>query len=236
MRLAKYMSNAGIASRRRSEELIAEGHVTVNGETVTTPVCIVTPGVDNVCFDGQPIALNTAAYILLNKPVGYTCTSEDAHAKRLVYDLLPDKLRNLRYVGRLDRDTEGLLLFTNDGELIQKLTHPSNQVEKIYVADCIGKLARQNSKAMLEGIEDDGELLKAKSLRIRRQEGEHILLELTLTEGKKREVRRLCAACGLKVVRLARIALGTLKLGELPSGEWRSLTDDEVTSLKALDY
>ena len=236
MRLAKYMSNAGIASRRRSEELIAEGHVTVNGETVTTPVCIVTPGVDNVCFDGQPIALNTAAYILLNKPVGYTCSSEDAHAKRLVYDLLPDKLRNLRYVGRLDRDTEGLLLFTNDGELIQKLTHPSNQVEKIYVADCIGKLARQNSKAMLEGIEDDGELLKAKSLRIRRQEGEHILLELTLAEGKKREVRRLCAACGLKVVRLARIALGTLKLGELPSGEWRSLTDDEVTSLKALDY
>ena len=88
---------------------------------------------------------------------------------------------------------------------------------------------------MLEGIEDDGELLKAKSLCIRRQEGEHIMLELTLTEGKKREVRRLCAACGLKVARLARIALGTLKLGELPSGEWRSLTDDEVKSLKALD-
>ena len=234
MRLAKYMSNAGLASRRRSEELIAEGHVTVNGETVTTPVCLVTAGVDKVCFDGQELTLDAAAYILLNKPAGYTCTSEDTHAKRLVYELLPDNLRKLRYVGRLDRDTEGLLLFTNDGELIQALTHPSNQVEKLYVADCVGKLSKEASKAMLEGVEDEGDMLRAKSVRIRRREGEHILLELTLTEGKKREVRRLCAACGLKVERLARVALGTLKLGELPSGEWRKLTDDEVASLKAL--
>lgn len=234
MRLAKYMANAGLASRRNCEELIAEGHVTVNGETVTTPVCLVTAGVDKVCFDGQELTLDDAAYILLNKPAGYTCTTDDPHAKRLVYDLLPDNMRKLRYVGRLDRDTEGLLLFTNDGELIQSLTHPSNQVEKLYVADCLGRFSKEDSKAMLEGVEDEGDMLCAKSVRIRRREGEHLLLELTLTEGKKREVRRLCAACGLKVLRLARVALGTLKLGELPSGEWRKLTDDEVASLKAL--
>ncbi|MBQ7179220.1 MAG: hypothetical protein IJS08_17520, partial [Victivallales bacterium] len=114
------------------------------------------------------------------------------------------------------------------------LTHPSNQVEKLYVADCIGRLSKEASKAMLEGVEDEGDMLRAKSVRIRRREGEHILLELTLTEGKKREVRRLCAACGLKVERLARVALGTIRLGELPSGEWRKLSDDEVASLKAL--
>ena len=234
MRLAKFMSNAGIASRRCCEEIIAEGRVTVNGETVATPVCIVTPGTDKVCVDRQEIFLNQATYILLNKPVGYTCTAKDPHAKRLVYELLPDNLRKLHYVGRLDRDTEGLLLFTNDGELIQGLTHPSQEVEKLYVADCLGELSKQASKSMLEGIEDEGELLRAKSVRIRRREEGHILLDMTLTEGKKREVRRLCAACGLKVLRLARVAMGSLKLGELPSGEWRSLNDDEIASLKEL--
>ena len=234
MRLAKYLSNAGIASRRSCEELIAEGSVSVNGETVTTPVCLVRPGKDEVCYQGQPVAWEARVYIVFNKPAGFDCSASDPHATRLIYDLLPDNMRNLHYVGRLDKNTEGLLILTNDGELIQGLTHPSQQVEKRYVADCEGRLTDEARRSMLEGIEDEGELLSAKSVRIRRSYNEGVLLEMVLTEGKKREVRRLCRVCGLHVKRLARVSIGTLQLGELKPSEWRSMTDEELASLRAL--
>lgn len=234
MRLAKYLSNAGVASRRRCEELIAEGRVSVNGETVTTPVCLVHPGKDEVRFEGRVVSRDELCYIVFNKPAGFTCSAQDPHARRLIYELLPESMRTLRYVGRLDRDTEGLLILTNDGELLQGLTHPSHEVEKHYVADCEGKLSENARKAMLSGVEDEGETLRARSVRVRRSQGDRSLLEIVLTEGRKREVRRLCAASGLKVRRLARISIGTLQLGDLPSGEWRKMTSEELDSLRRL--
>ena len=234
MRLAKYLANAGIASRRRCEELIAEGRVTVNGETISTPVTLVTPGKDKIAYEGRPVTLGTKEYYLLNKPVGYTCTSSDPHAKRIIYDLLPENLRHLFYVGRLDKDTEGLLILTNDGELAQGLSHPSNGIEKRYVADVKGDFSNEIARKMTDGLDDEGEFLKAQRVRLLRMDEGHCILEVILAEGKKREVRRLCAATGLKVNRLARVSLGNLQLGDLPSGEFRKITDKELFELKKL--
>lgn len=234
MRLAKYMSNAGIAARRRCEELIGEGRVTVNGQTVTTPVCMVVPGEDLVCYEGRELSLGKGQYLVFNKPSGFTCSAYDPHARRLIYDLLPESMRHLFYVGRLDRDTEGLLILTNDGDLSQSLTHPSKEVEKRYVADCEGAFSDEARNAMLSGIKDEGETLRARRVRVLRREPEHIMLELVLTEGKKREVRRLCGAVGLTVLRLARVAIGNLELGDLPSGEWRPMTAEELAGLRSL--
>ena len=233
MRLAKYLSNAGIASRRRCEELIAEGRVTVNGKTVTT-VCLITPGEDVVAYEGATITIGAKEYYIFNKPVGYTCTASDPHAKRIIYDLLPENMKPLFYVGRLDKDTEGLLVMTNDGELTQCLSHPSNCIEKKYIADVSGDFSNDIAKQMTDGITDEGELLKAQRVKLLRMDEGHFILEIVLTEGKKREVRRLCAATGLKVNRLARVSLGNLQLGDLPSGEFRKITDKELFELKKL--
>ena len=234
MRLAKYLANAGIASRRRCEELIAEGRITVNGDAVTTPVCLVTPGVDTVCFEGNPVTLGQKEYHIFNKPRGFTCTSADPHARRIIYDLLPPAMRHLFYVGRLDRDTEGLLILTNDGELAQLLAHPSHGILKRYVADCAGTFTDDMRSRMTKGITDEGEVLHARQVRLLRKEEDHSILEIILAEGKKREVRRLCAAVGLEVVRLARVSIGNLQLGDLPSGATRPLTQEEIASLRAL--
>ncbi len=234
VRLAKYLSAAGISSRRKCEQLIAEGRVSVNGRAVLTPVCVVVPGVDEVTYEDKPVSLPEHRYFLLNKPVGYTCTREDAHAEKLVYELLPPEMGSLYYVGRLDRDTEGLLLLTNDGELVQALTHPSREIPKTYVADVTGWFSEDAAQAMVEGLEDGGEFLVARSIRILREYSERrLLLEVVLTEGKKREVRRLCRAVGLRVNRLARVALANLRLGSLPTGQWRALTPEELSALRS---
>ena len=232
MRLAKFLSNAGIASRRRSEELIAEGRVAVNGTVVLTPACVVVPGEDTVVCDGRAVTLAKPQYVLLNKPVGYTCSAQDEHAERLIYELLPESMAHLYYVGRLDRDTEGLLLMTNDGDLAQALTHPSREVPKVYVADVAGRFGDREAEMILRGLMDEGEYLHAKAVRIRRDFGDHRLLEVVLTEGKKREVRRLCRAVGLRVLRLARVEMAGIRLGNLPSGQWRDLTEQELQHLR----
>lgn len=234
MRLAKYLANAGIASRRRCEELIAEGRVSVNGNVVATPVCIVVPEKDKVCFQGREVRLGRLEYYMLNKPKGFTCSAADPHARRLIYDLLPESMHHLNYIGRLDRDTEGLLLLTNDGELTQAVSHPSHQIEKCYIVDCAGELKNADRKRMIDGIEDDGEMLHAESVEIARCFEEHFILKVILAEGKKREVRRLCAAVGLEVLKLARVSIGNIRLGDLPSSQYRELTNEEVQGLMAL--
>ena len=170
MRLAKYLANAGIASRRRCEELIAEGRITVNGAAVTTPVCLVTPGVDTVCHEGAPVTLGAKEYYIFNKPRGYTCTSSDPHAKRIIYDLLPPDMKRLFYIGRLDRDTEGLLLLTNDGELAELLAHPSHGIQKRYVADCTGSYSEDTARRMTDGLNDAGEFIKARQVQLLRRD------------------------------------------------------------------
>ena len=238
MRIAKYLANAGIASRRKCEELISQRRVTVNGLVIDTPATLVTPGRDVIACDGQQVTLPTLhVTYAFNKPVGYTCTVSDPHAEHTIYELLPEEMHSLHYVGRLDRDTEGLLLMTNDGSLEQAITHPSYEIEKRYIALCKGVFDRSMERQMKAGIQDDGEYLRAKRVRARAsQEPGCIIIEMVLTEGHKREVRRLCAAVGLHVLQLRRLSVGSVQLNGLAPGEFRKLDEAELQALQALAF
>ena len=238
MRVAKYLANAGVASRRKCEEFIGEGRVMVNGLLIDTPATLVTPGKDIVTCDGQQVTLPTT-YVTyaFNKPVGYTCTVSDPHAEHTIYELLPEEMHSLHYVGRLDRDTEGLLLLTNDGALEQAITHPSFEIEKRYLALCKGTFDREMEREMKAGIQDDGEYLRAKSVCARpSQEPGCIIIEMVLTEGHKREVRRLCSAVGLRVLQLRRLSVGNIRLNGLPLGEYRQVSETELQFLQELAF
>ena len=238
MRIAKYLANAGVASRRKCEEFIVQGRVMVNGLRIDTPATLVTPGKDTVTCDGQQVTLPTThVTYAFNKPVGYTCTVSDPHAEHTIYELLPEEMHSLHYVGRLDRDTEGLLLLTNDGTLEQAITHPSFEIEKRYIALCKGAFDHEMEREMKAGIQDDGEYLRAKRVRARAsQEPGCIIIEMVLTEGHKREVRRLCAAVGLRVLKLRRLSVGNIQLNGLEPGEYRPLSDNELQALQALAF
>ncbi len=230
-RLAKYMASVGVASRRSCEQLIVDGFVTVNGVPVTSPAFNVKPGEDEVCFNGKVLGKPNSerVYIMLNKPAGYTCSAKDSHAKELVYQLIPERFGRVFTIGRLDRDSEGLLLLTNDGDFAQRLMHPSQRVLKRYLVECEGQFTTSMRRALLDGMYDNGEFLHALDVEEKSIRRGHCLLIFTLGEGKKREVRRLCKDVGLKVLRLQRIAIGELKLDEsLPLGGWRQLSADEL--------
>lgn len=227
MRLQQYLARAGVASRRKAEELIRAGRVSINDQ-VAEVGATVGQG-DTVRLDGERVRLpQKTVTIALNKPKGYTTTHEDAHAERLVYELVPEH-PGLHSVGRLDKDTEGLLLLTNDGELTQFLSHPKNAVPKLYRAwSKRGRLSEEDCRRLEEGVMlGDG---VAKALEVRpAKEG----ATLVLTEGRKREVRRMLGRVGHPVLRLVRLAVGPVELGELGSGEWRYLSADEVRVLYA---
>lgn len=231
MRLAKFLANAGVASRRRCEELIAEGRVTVNGKPVLTPACVVAPERDAVRFEGRPVQMQKKVCLVLHKPAGYTCSAQDEHAERLVYELVPERFGRIYSVGRLDRDSEGLLILTNDGDLAHRLTHPSHEVAKRYVAECTGAFHPDMLKIFLDGCVDEGEFLQARSVSVKHQTPTQVTLVIALTEGKKREVRRLCCQAGLDVVRLIRTGFASLELGALPPGQWRELGAAEMDAL-----
>ncbi|NMA46260.1 MAG: rRNA pseudouridine synthase [Lentisphaerae bacterium] len=234
MRLAKFLANAGIASRRRCEQLIAEGRVTVNDKAVLTPVCLVDPERDIVRFEGRPLQMAKKVCLLLHKPAGYTCSAQDEHAERLVYELLPERFGRVYSVGRLDRDSEGLLLLTNEGELAHRLSHPSHEVEKRYIAECNGVFQPEMLKIFLDGCVDEGEFLRAQSVSVKQQRPTQVTLAIVLTEGKKRELRRLCRQAGLEVVRLIRTGFANLELGALPPGQWRELSSTERDALRQI--
>ena len=196
MRLARFMASAGIGSRRRCEEYIAEGRVPGNGQPEQRLSRVVDPSRDEVRFEGRLLRSSEHDYIMLNKPVGYVCTARDDHAPRTVFELLPETLGRLFYVGRLDRDSEGLLLFTNDGELSHCLTHPSRQVEKTYVVDAEGAVTAATERRFLAGVEDEGEMLRARRVRVLRSRPGQVLLEVVLCEGRKREGGGVPAAGG----------------------------------------
>ncbi len=230
IRLAHYMASAGVASRRKSEEMIADGLVTVNGEAVLTPAFKVPEGAE-VCVNGKPIRpASEKVYLALNKPVGYTCTAEDVHARHIVFELLPKEFGRLFTVGRLDRDSEGLLLVTNDGDWAQRLSHPSFRMEKSYYVECEGNFTTEIRRRLLEGLHVEGEFLKPVAVRELRHMRGHAVLEFTMVEGRKREIRRLCEAVGLEVTLLRRVAFGPFRLGNLPPGRWRRLTPEELAT------
>jgi 23S rRNA pseudouridine2605 synthase len=229
MRLAKYLAHAGVASRRAAEQLIADGRVTVDGQTVTDPARDVTDH-HTIAFDGEPVkgAEPRVAYAL-HKPAGVVSTAHDPQGRRTVVDLVP-KERRLYPVGRLDAESTGLILLTNDGELANRLTHPRYEVPKTYRATLAGPaIADRAIRALREGVElEDGMTAPA---RVRRLTPHQI--ELTIHEGRNRQVRRMCEAIGRPVRQLVRIRFGPLELGDLRPGKARRLTASELGALAA---
>jgi 23S rRNA pseudouridine2605 synthase len=229
--LSRYLAKCGLVSRRGAAQWIADGRVRVNSEVVREPGRRVVPGVDHVSVDGRPAVVEAHTYLMLNKPPGYTCSASDPHADKLAVDLLRDVPERVFSIGRLDRDSEGLLLFTNDGELANQLAHPRYQVRKSYRVDVVGAVTPELLKELISGIEDDGERLSAESAEIACQSGDMATLQIVLNEGRKREIRRMCRHCGWSVRRLQRTRFGPLDLGPLAPGEWRLLTAREVATL-----
>ena len=230
MRLARFLATAGIGSRRSCERLIRDGRVNVNASVIDQPATNVDPEIDAVTCDGKPVRPRRSVYLALNKPRGFTCSNADEHADRLVSELFPARYGRLFTVGRLDRDSEGLILVTNDGEFAQRINHPKFGVLKRYRAKVAGKPPPDVLERMIQGFEHGGEFLKAERVRWAPRENGKTLL-LTLREGKKREVRRMCTACGLTVRRLTRESVGPVHLRRLKAGKWRHLTDEELDAL-----
>ncbi|MCS6770475.1 MAG: rRNA pseudouridine synthase [Kiritimatiellae bacterium] len=227
IRLHKYMALCGVASRRACEALIAAGRVRVDGAVVAGPVAV-DPARQRVEVDGCPIRPQPFRYLLFHKPRGVLSAMSDDRGRRTLSDLLPAGSSRLYHVGRLDRDSEGLLLLTNDGDFALRLTHPRYGVVKTYMVWCDTPLEANGARRIVRGIRDGGEWLRARSIR----EVASAVYEVVLAEGRKREVRRLFAACGVRVIRLLRTAIGPVQLGDLPAGRCRELTPHEVEALR----
>jgi 23S rRNA pseudouridine2605 synthase len=231
VRLQKYLAEAGIASRRRCEGLIESGRVSVNGQPVHLLGTKVDPQRDAVAVDGKTVVGESKVYIALNKPAGYVCTNHDTHGRKRAVDLLPRSLPRLYSVGRLDKETEGLLFLTNDGSFSLRLTHPRYKMTKTYFVEVEGELKSAEIERVLKGIRSEGELLCAdKIFQVRVQENT-TALRLVLSEGKKRQIRRMMAAVRHPVKRLVRLAVGPVELGNLAISQWRHLTHEEVGKL-----
>lgn len=230
-RLQKLLSAAGICSRRAAEDYITAGRVTVNGETAELGRRA-DPERDEIRVDGKPLRSRAKpVYLLLNKPRGYVTTLSDEKGRKTVVDLVRDCGTRVYPVGRLDLDSEGLLLLTNDGELMQHLLHPSGEVNKTYHVSVFGSVDGAAEK--LSAITDlEGEAIRPAQVEVLRKTRQTAELAVTIHEGKNRQIRRMCAACGLTVKRLRRVREHTLTLGGLPCGKWRYLTDAEVSALK----
>ena len=225
--LSKYLSVCGTASRRKSCDLIKQGKVQVNRQVITEPGYKISPQ-DEVIFAGKQVLSQEKVYIMLNKPRGYICTSDDPHAPKKAIDLIkmPPEQANIRIfsAGRLDKDSEGLLIFTNDGDYAEKIMHPKHEIMKNYQVKTISEIPDKILDKLQRGINDDNEFLKAHKIK---KEG-NCLYTFILNEGKKREIRRMVKFAGTGIRSLRRIALGALTLGELKNGEWKYLTPEEI--------
>lgn len=235
MRLQKYLASCGVASRRKCESYILEGRVTVNGEVINTLGTKVEPG-DEVCFCGKKVELQEDyVYYMLNKPVGYVTTVQDEKQRQTVLDLIQDDEHRVFPVGRLDFNTSGLLLLTNDGELTYELTHPKHHVNKCYEVKVKGSLAKAAQHALRTGVMLEGKKTYPAELKIIREGEKSTLFHLTIHEGRNRQVRRMCEAVGYPVMSLKRISVGKLTLGDLELGAYRSLTPKEINYLKQMN-
>ncbi len=231
-RLIKYVARAGVASRRQAEQLIRDGKIRCNGKPEREPGYEVQPG-DKITYGSTVLKPEEAEYFLLHKPLGVISTARDTHHRPTVVAMVPAKGR-LYPVGRLDADTTGLIMITNDGELANRLTHPKFEVPKTYRVTVWGKLANAVIEQLRRGVElDDGLTAPAKVTKIA-ERGKYTTLDITIHEGRNRQVRRMCTAVGCPVMELARITFGPLKLGELPTGQCRRLTVREITKLREL--
>jgi 23S rRNA pseudouridine2605 synthase len=231
VRLQKFLADAGVASRRASEAIIRARRVTVNGEILDQLGARVDAERDRVAVDGRPVKPKRKLYLALNKPSGYVTTRSDESNRRTVLDLLPKEWGHLFPVGRLDFETEGLLFLTNDGDFSLRVTHPRYEVAKTYRALVAGRVDRELLERLTKGVHQGGDRLRAQKARLISAGNSRSVVEVVLTEGKYREVRRMFEALERDVLHLKRTQIGPIKLRELPSGKWRTLTEPEIRSL-----
>jgi 23S rRNA pseudouridine2605 synthase len=231
MRLNQAISRTGYCSRRNADELIAAGKVKVNGKVVLDFSCQIDPDMDDLVVEGKKLQFSHLIYVAMNKPPGVVTTMSDESGRETVVDLLPGKLKSLKPVGRLDMYSEGLLILTNDGHFAQQLTHPSAHLHKTYEIEVRGTISDKHLQMMASGVElEDGWTLPAKVKLISRNKT-YSEFEISIREGRNRQIRRMCSLLGYSVVRLRRLGIGMLRLGLIPTGSWRYLTDAEVRLL-----
>ena len=232
MRINKYLASSGIASRRESDKLVQDGRVTVNGKVVSLGIEV--SDSDKVCVDGKPVSIKKNEYYILNKPKGYICSVSDDRGRKTVLDLMPKNIGRIYPVGRLDYDSEGLLILTTDGELAQHLTHPSNNVPKTYLVKVEGRLTESDLNPIRSGIEIDGYVTKKSKANIVETNKDFTKAHITKYKKKNREIRKMFSAIGKEVSLLKRIKIGELSLKGLDRGEYRKLTNHEVEYLKSI--
>lgn len=227
-RLSKVLAAAGVAARRKAEEIIFQGHVKVNGEVVKVPQTLVVAGRDKIEVNGKPLhAPEEKVYFLLNKPAGYLCTSQEVDKENSVFNLVEESYR-LFSVGRLDKDTQGLLILTNDGHFADRVIHPRYCLEREYVAKVDREVSHEDLVKMSKGVEIEGtQVVPISVKKVRRG-----TLKIIVQEGKKREVRLLLESCDFNVLQLTRVRLGSLLLGKIPEGSYRPLTETEIKQLE----
>lgn len=231
IRLQKFLSEAGIASRRKAETMIENGEVKVNGVKARIGDCV-DPKKDTVTVKGKKVMRETVMrYVLLNKPRGFVTTNHDEMGRRCVAELVSDINERVYPVGRLDRNSEGALLMTNDGEFANAMMHPSHHVPKTYRVTVRPSVNEDQLTKLATGVDIDGRMTAPADVRVVTKEEGRVVLEIVLYEGRNREIRRMCEAVELEVARLRRIAIGNLKLGMLQQGQWRDLTEQEVDKL-----
>lgn len=232
-RLQKIISASGIASRRASEELIKSGRVSVNGSVASLgdSADIET---DVVTVDGEKINLPSGhTYIVLNKPKGYVTTMSDENGRKCVKDLVSDVGANVYPVGRLDMYSEGLLIMTDDGELANKIMHPSAEVNKTYYAWIAGGCDEDKIAILKSPLDIDGHVIQPADVKVVKKSEDYTLLSITIHEGRNRQIRKMCSLAQLKLTRLKRISEGNITLGDLPPGKWRYLSEDELQELQS---
>jgi 23S rRNA pseudouridine2605 synthase len=230
-RLNKLLAHAGLGSRRHCDDLIAAGRVSIDGQVVRELGTRVEPG-QRVAVDGEPVRNEKHVYWLVNKPRGCLCTNFDPGGRPLILDLVPHVSQRVYTVGRLDEDSEGLVLLTNDGDLAHKLMHPRFEVEKTYLAQVAGSPTRTDLEQLRKGVWLAEGHVKARSVKRLKKQGESTWLRITLSEGKNREIRRMLARLKHKVMRLRRIAIGPVELGSLSKGKSRRLSLAELETLR----
>ncbi|PWU08407.1 MAG: rRNA pseudouridine synthase [Terriglobia bacterium] len=230
--LERVFSKAGVGSRTDARGWIGSGKVRVNGEIVRDPDCWVDLDKDRITFNGKPVQQSAKRYLLLYKPKGYLTTYRDPEGRPTVYDLVKDAGAWLAPVGRLDLDTSGLLLLTNDTDFAEHIMNPGNKVPKTYQVKTSTQLSEEQIEQLRRGVQLKDGATRPAEVKLLRHSAKYTYLELTITEGRNRQVRRMLEAVGSKVLKLVRTAIGTIRIGDLPIGKWRPLTEDEFRALR----
>ncbi|HHI87417.1 MAG TPA: rRNA pseudouridine synthase [Candidatus Cloacimonetes bacterium] len=234
MRINKFLAQAGLGSRRSCEQLVLDSKIRVNGKIIKDLATDIDPQNDIVEYRNKKLHFSSnKIYLIMNKPAGYLVTSNDPFERQTVFDLLPDFKKHIFPIGRLDKNSEGLLLLTNDGDFAQKVTHPSKKLPKTYLVKAKGRIYFRNLRDLREGVQlDNGKTLPAKVFIKSYNKSQNITkLRMVIYEGRNQQIRRMLKAVGSSVIELKRVQIGDINIGKLPKGEWRYLKDKEIVSI-----